>query len=226
MIRIFLSGLLLLLTAGAANAQLFSSQVSRNDTGKIYLRFSPIGLIDFLDGNFTVGGEYRFNNNWSVTMDAGFIFYSQYVRSNRTAGLLLRPGIRKYAGKKKDYFFDLQFHYKGVMYHVNDWIERDVVDGVSGYEQLTTFKYRKQVFGVQLMSGGKEFLTRDHRLFLEVAAGFGLHYKVIGPYHEPNSRYEDPFALVVNSRENLSTPPSRTIVPSLPVTVRLVYKLR
>src|SRR5689334_14371940 len=114
MIRILLLCLLLLLTAGAASAQLFSSRVIPNDTGKVYLRFSPIGLVDLLDGNFTVGGEYRFNSSWSVTMDGGFIFYSHYVRNDKATGILLRPGIRKYAGKKKDYFFDLQFHYKEV----------------------------------------------------------------------------------------------------------------
>ena len=227
MVRICLFCLPLLLATEAARAQLFSSKVALNDTGKIYLRFSAFGLIDVLDGNFTVGGEYRFNKSWSVTMDAGYIFYSRYViKSDRSGGILLRSGIRKYAGKKLDYFFELQFHYKEVMYHVNDWIERDVVDGMSAYEQLTTFRYLKRVFGVQVLSGGKEFLTRDHRLFLEVTAGLGLHYKITGPYHENNSRYEDPYALVVNSKENLSTPPTRTVVPALPINIRLVYRLR
>lgn len=226
MIRICLLCLLLLSAAGAANAQLFSSQVSRNDTGKIYLKFSPLGLIDFQDGNITVGGEYRFNSSWSVLMDAGAILYSQYMRNcDRTTGILLRPGIRKYGGRYKDYFFDLQFHYKRVMYRVNDWIERDVVNDVSGYEELATFRYRKQVFGVQILGGGREFLTRDHRLFLEVTAGFGVHYKITGPYQEGNSRYEDPFALVVNSNNNLKTT-ARVVVPALPVNIRVVYKLR
>jgi hypothetical protein len=76
------------------------------------------------------------------------------------------------------------------------------------------------------MAGGKEFLPKDHRLFLEVTAGFGLHYKIAGPYHESNSRYEDPFALTFNRNENLSTPPARTVVPALPINIRLVYKLK
>jgi hypothetical protein len=226
MIRICLLCLPLLLAAGAAHTQLLPSKAARIDTGKIYLRFNPVGLADLLDGNFTVGGEYRFNNTWSATMDAGFIFYSLYMsRSKKATGILLRPGVRKYAGKNKDYFFDLQFHYKEVMYRVNDWIQRDVINEASAYSQLTTFRFRKQVYGVHLMAGGKEFLTKDHRLFLEIVVGFGIHYKVTGAYHEENSRIEDPFALTINRAGNMKTP-ARAVVPALPMTLRLVYKLR
>jgi len=223
MVRICLWCLPLLLTAGAANAQLFSSKVIQNDTGKIYLRFSPFGLLDLLDENFTVGGEYRFNNTWSATMDAGFIFNSQYMNHcDRATGVLLRPGIRKYAGKKKDYFFDLQFHYKDIMYHMNDWIQRDIVGGVSTYEQLAKFRYRKQVYGIHLTAGGKEFFTKDHRLFMEVTAGFGLHFKKIGTWHEGNSRYEDPYSLSANDNAFRVN----TVVPALPVSIKLVYRLK
>jgi len=226
MIRIYLLSLPLLLAAGATYAQLFPSKAAQMDTGKVYLRFQPIGLADVLDGNFTVGGEYRFSDNWSVTMDAGYIFYSKYQPHGETAsGFLLRAGLRKYAGKKKDYWFDLQFHYKEVMYRVNDWIQRDVVDGASSYEELTKFRFRKQVYGVHLMGGGREFLTKDHRLFLEIVAGVGIHYKVTGAYGEANSLYEDPFALTVNADNNLKTP-AKAVVPALPFTIRVVFKLR
>jgi hypothetical protein len=159
-------------------------------------------------------------------MDAGVIFYSHYIaRCDRATGILFRPGIRKYTGKSKDYFFDLQFHYKEVMYRVNDWIERGVVNEASAYAQLTTFRFRKQVYGVHLIGGGREFLTKDHRLFVEVVAGLGIHFKITGPYHEDNSRFEDPFALVVNRKNNLKTT-AKTVVPALPMTFRLVYNLK
>src|SRR5689334_13760163 len=125
MVRVCLLCLPLLLAVWAGNAQKVALKPLRIDTGKVYLRFNPIGLIDILDGNFTVGGEYRFNNSWSAIMDAGYIFYSKYIPyAEKTSGILLRPGIRTYIGKYKDVFFDLQFHYKEVMYHVNDWIQR------------------------------------------------------------------------------------------------------
>jgi hypothetical protein len=226
MIRICLLCLPLLLAAGITDAQLFPTKVSQKDSGKIYVRFSPIGLVDLLDENFTIGGEYRINSSWSAIMDAGFIFYSKYMRNcEKATGVLLRPGVRKYAGERRAYFFDLQFHFKQVMYHVNDWIEREVVDEAAAYDQLTKFRYRKQVFGVHLMGGGKEYLTKDHRLLLEIVAGVGIHYKITGPYHEVNSRFEDPFALTVNRKNNLS-PVARTVVPALPVNVRLVFTLR
>jgi hypothetical protein len=226
MIRTCLLCLFLLLTAGITYAQWAPWKISPRDTGKIYLRFSPLGLMDFLDGNFTVGGEYRFNSTWSATMDAGIIFYSQYMRNcEKVTGMLLRPGIRKYTGRTRDNFVDLQFHYKRVMYHVNDWIERGVVDDASAYEQFTTFRYRKQVFGIHLMWGNKQYLTKDRRLFLEIAAGFGIHYKITGPVGEVNSRFEDPFALVVNRNNNLK-PVARAVVPALPITLRVVYRLK
>jgi hypothetical protein len=213
MIRICLLCVFLLLAAGITNAQWSPWKISPRDTGKIYLRFSPLGLTDLLDVNFTVGGEYPFNNTWSATMDAGFIFYSQYMRNcEKVTGMLLRPAIRKYTGRTRERFIELQLHYKGVMYHVNDWISRELVDGASAYDQLAKFRFRKQVFGL-------------HLLFLEFAAGFGIHYKVTGPYKEVNSRFEDPFALVVNRDNNLK-PVARTVVPALPIGVRIVYKFR
>src|SRR5688572_24232604 len=142
--RICLLCLLMLLAAVAGNAQYITDQLMQTGTGKLYLRHNPLGLIDFLDGNITFGGEYRFNDTWSATLDAGGILYSQYFPKTRKAtGILLRPGVRIYPGKYKDYFVDLQFHYKQVMYNIKDWIDRDVVNGVATYEELKTFRYRK-----------------------------------------------------------------------------------
>jgi hypothetical protein len=233
--RIFLFCLFLLLVAVRGNGQFIMAQAMQGNTGKLYLRHVPSGLIDFLDGNINLGSEYRFNGTWSATLDAGAIFYSQYfANSKKTRGILLRPGVRIYPGKYKDYFVELQLHYKQVMYHITDWIERDLVNGVPSYEELTTFRYQKRVWGVHIMGGIKEYLGSNHRLSIEVYLGLGVHFKKQNPYNEPNSWYEPAFTLSTtdnrfdNSSGNTqnNTLSVRSVVPAVPGGVRLTYLLR
>lgn len=232
--RIFLFFLLLLLAAVTGNAQFIMAQAMQGDSGKLYLRHNPAGLIDLLDVNITIGGEYRFTDTWSATMDAGAIFYSQYFANAKKArGILLRPGVRIYPGKYKDYFVDLQLHYKQVMYHITDWIERDLVNGVASYEELKTFRYRKRVWGVHIMGGMKQYLTKNRRLFIEVYLGLGVHFKNQSPYNEPNSWYEPAYTLSTddnridntsgNTQNNTSS--ARSVVPALPGGIRLTWRI-
>jgi len=233
--RICLFCLLLLLAAVTGNAQFIMAQAMQTDTGKLYLRHNPLGLIDFLDGNITFGSEYRFNDTWSATLDAGGILYSQYFpKSKRAIGILLRPGVRLYPGKYKDYFVELQFHYKQVTYNIRDWLDRDVVNGVSTYEELKTFRYRKRAIGVNIMGGMKQYLSKNHRLFIEIYLGPGVHFKNQKLVDEPNARYDPPFTLFTtdNTSNNTAgnnsnnTPGERSVVPALPGGVRLTYRLR
>lgn len=223
---------LLLLAAGTGNAQTMIYQGLRADTGIIYLRHNPLGWIDLFDGNITLGAEYRFNRTWSATMDVGGIFYSTYVpKTRQTAGLLVRPGVRVYPGKYKDYFIDLQLHYKEVMYRVKDWIERDVVQDVASYEELTKFRYIKRVMGVHIMGGVKQYLTDNRRFFMEVYLGLGVHFREEGPYHQPpDSRYDQAFTIFrprTNGNDpNTNNTSGKSIVPALPGGLRIIYRLR
>lgn len=221
--RICLLCLLLLLMAGAGNAQSYSSRTWRNDTGKIYLRANLLGLIDVFDGNASFGAEYRLNRSWSVTMDAGYIFYSLYNgKAEKASGILLRPAIRKYTSKYRDRFIDLQLHYKNVAYNIYDWLGKDVVNGVPTYEELKVFQYRKRVMGAQILFGGREELTWNHRLFLEVFVGLGLRYKEEWLPKEANSRYD-----LNNSSyfRNASSEKANHLLPALPIGVRFIYAL-
>lgn len=233
--RIFLFCLILLLAAVTGNVQFVLAQAMQGDTGKLFLRHVPSGLIDFLDGNINIGSEYRFNDTWSATLDAGGIFYSQYFEKNKRAtGFLLRPGVRVYPGKYKNYFVDLQLHYKQVMYNIRDWIDRDVVNDVATYEEYKTFRYRKRVMGVHVMGGMKKYLSRNHRLLIEAYVGLGVHFKNQKLVDEPNGRYDAPFSLVTTDNTNNNTagntsnntPRERSVVPALPGGIRLTYRLR
>jgi hypothetical protein len=221
--RICIFSLLLLLMAGVGNAQSYSSRTWRNDTGKVYLRANLLGLIDVFDGNASFGAEYRLNKSWSVTMDAGYIFYSLYTgKAQKASGILLRPAIRKYTSKYRDRFIDLQLHYKSVEYHINDWLGKDVVNDVPTYEELKVFKYRKRVMGAQILFGGREELTWNHRLFLEIFVGLGLHYKEEWLPGEANSRYAPNNSSYFR---NASSEKVNRLLPAVPMGVRFIYTL-
>lgn len=220
MYRPYLCCLLLLLAVLAGNAQSKTRRELRADTGKLYLRFNPLGVIDPFDGNITFGAEYRFNDTWSATLDAGAILYSAYFNhTKQAAGLLLRPGIRVYPTEYKDFFIDLQFHYKTVTYQIRDWLQKDVVASVATYEEYKVFKYKKKVVGGHIMAGYRDYFTRNRRFYIEAYAGVGIHYKEESLYEEPNSRYDMGFR--INNSDN-----GKYVLPALPVGVRIVYLLR
>ena len=241
--RIYYLCLFLLLIAEAGRAQVkqgnrweqrkplgWRNQVKGNywradvDTGKLYIRMNPAGLIDVLDHNINIGFEYRLNKTWSATMDAGYIFFSQYAgKVKRASGVLLRPGIRKYTGRRKDYYFDLQFHFKEADYTVEDWVDKSIVNDVATYEEYKRFRYRKWVFGAHFMIGGREYLSKNHKWFFEVYAGLGIQFKKEGMPDETNTRYAPE-----NTLRTLDEPSGykNRILPAVPFGIRLVHHLR
>jgi hypothetical protein len=223
--RICILCLSLLLVASVGNAQLFSSKTWKGDTGKINLRINALGLLDLIDGNVSVGGEYRFNKTWAVIMDAGYIPYSIYSsRTGKTSGVLLRPGIRLYGGKLRSVTLDLQLHYKGVRYHIDDWLDKGVVNNVPTYQERKIFQVQKRVYGAQFMVGGKEFLSDDYRWFLEFYIGFGLHYKEEWlRVSEPDEQYNMGTTFF---RTILTQQRSTMLVPAVPGFIRLVHTIR
>lgn len=217
--RTYFCCLLVLLIALAGNGQTIERRGMKADTGKLYLRCSPLGLIDLYDGNITLGGEYRFNDTWAATLDAGAILYSTYFQYSRmTSGFLFRPGLRLYPNKYKDFFIDLQLHYKNVTYKIKDWLDKDVVANVPAYEEYKVFRFKKQVMGVHIMAGFRNYMDYNKRFYLEGYIGFGLHYKDEGLRNEPNSQYD----LGLRLRRNTGT----YIVPALPAGFRIVYLFR
>ena len=223
--------LLLLLAAGFVKAQYYPGPTyyvlpKPIDTGKIYLRFNWMGLIDMMDGNVSVGGETRLNKRLSVTMDAGYIFYSVYFgKTSSATGVVLRPGVRLYVGEHKTVFFDLQFHYKGVKYNVKDWLEKDLVNNVATYEEHKTFQVRRRVYGGQVLMGGRLFPSGNTRLFMEIYWGLGVRYKEEWLYHEePNSGYQGG-GTRFSPRSILTTRKSTKVLPAMPFGIRLVYRI-
>ncbi|OQP55912.1 hypothetical protein A4H97_20190 [Niastella yeongjuensis] len=228
--RIYILCLRLLLVSGYVNAQHYPPPTYHGipkpiDSGKIYLRLNAMGLIDLLGGNISIGGEARLNKRLSITMDAGYIFYSTLYRGNRATGVILRPGARLYSGKNKNIFFDLQLHYKGVTHKVYDSLQKDLVNNVGTYEEYKKFQVRRRIYGGQILIGGKLFPSGNTRLFLEIYWGLGLRYKEEWLYHEePNSGYPTGGSLFFH--ENiLSVRKQTAISPAMPFGLRLVYAI-
>jgi hypothetical protein len=220
MYRPYLCCLLLLLAVLAGNAQSKTRRELRADTGKLYLRFNPFGVVDLFDGNVTLGAEFRFNDTWSATLDAGAILYSAYMpHSKRSTGILLRPGIRLYPTTWKDFTVDLQLHYKNVTYNIRDWVEKDVVASVASYEEYKVFRYKKEVIGGNIMVGFRDYFSRNRRFYIEWYMGLGIHFKKEAVRDEPNSRYERGFRMF-NDEDG------KYVLPAVPVGMRIVYLLR
>lgn len=218
--RTYICCLLMLLIMLAGYGQSKIRRELRADTGSLYLRFSPMGIIDPFDGNITFGGEYRLNDDWAVTLDAGAILYSAYFdRTRKTTGYLLRPGLRVYPTRRKDLFIDMQFHYKDVTYQIRNWLQKDVVNDVASYEEFKLFRYKKQVVGGHVTVGFKEYFGGSKRFFFEGYLGLGIHYKEEGVYNEPNSRYNVRLRM-------LNTMNGKYVVPALPGGMRIVYLIR
>jgi hypothetical protein len=224
MYRTSLFCLSLLLVTAVGNSQVRSPKGWAGDTGKICLRMNFLGLMDNQDGNASIGGEVRLNKTWSVVMDAGYIFYSEYLKkADRAHGIILRPGIRAYVNKNRNMYVDLQLHYKGVRYTVNDWIKKDAMNRVASYDEFKEFRVQKQVAGGRVLFGGKLFLSKNYRWFFEFFIGLGVHYKEERLYNEPNSEYSKGFGVFRASK--LTSRKTSMVVPAVPYGMRLVYTI-
>lgn len=187
-----------------------------------YLRFNATGLIDLVDPNLSIGYEHRYNKNWAMSVDAGWIFFSRYYdHVKRTNGIIVRPAIRHYFGRSNNGFLELELHYKRSVYRIEDWLGRDCVNDVSAYEELTTFNYLRQVLGFHLKLGGQAKLSRNGRLALEYYFGLGARWSSQKVLDEPTSCYKygtGVFGQIGQSKNRATV--------GIPAGVRLLYSLK
>ena len=156
-------------------------------------RINFLGVLDVYDHNISLGAEYRIHPEWSVGLDAGYIFQSSYIEENRgVSGIILRPFFRHYFKKNRNGFVETHIHLKTVRYKVNGWIGKDVVEGVPSYEEFTTFYYNKKIFGISFILGRNFNLVNKHdQVKLEPYFGLGIRIKSQssknGLYFPPNN---------------------------------------
>lgn len=154
------------------------------------LRLNPLGLIDVVEPNISVGYVYRFSDNWAIGSDLAWVFYSRYFEQTKHAdGFIFRPAIRKYIGRRKQSFFDAELHYKYVVSTIEDWLGRDCVNGVAAYEEFTTFHYLRQSIGTNLKFGEELSLSRNNKFWLEYYLGLGFRWNFQKVLNETNCCY-------------------------------------
>ncbi len=161
---------------------LFPVFVSAQDTvafkPRLNAHFNFLGLLDVFDGNISAGGEYIFRSQWSAGLDAAYIFYSDYVQSKNVSGFIARPFVRYYTKPTQKTFFQFEIHYKHVGYSgLEDWVERDIVNGVPAYQEYIKYKWKKTVAGMNFEYGNRSALSRNHKLNLETYIGLGLRWR-------------------------------------------------
>jgi len=181
-------------------------------------RFNFTGLLDILDQNISVGGEYKFSEHLSAGTDIAYIFESKYLSESKSShGIILRPFIRYYPAKGRNGFLEGGFHYKHVSYRITDWIGKDVINGIPSYEQYTTFYFLKNVYELNIKAGTAVNLDRNKKFRCEFYGGLGARFKTQGSHEGSYSRQRGSFFALYN-------PGYSTI--SMPIGMRLVYYIK
>ncbi len=212
--------LLMLLLAKQSFTQSTDSSLVKLYTQAV--RFNVLSLLDPFDGNLSVGGEYAFHPRLSVTTDLSFIFYSLYFQNKKwSLGYIIKPAFRYYFSDKRRGFVEATIFYKKVGYKMEDWLDREVVNGWPTYQKYEEFVSRKFVLGTDIQTGLQRSISKDKRFRIEMYAGMGIRFKWTDIKGKPDAEYES---------ANIFFPPTTgndyIILPSVPKGVRLVYCIK
>jgi len=186
------------------------------------ITFSPLALIQLHDFTLMAGAEKWIYRRANLTLDAGWIFASNYFGTDESfgaCGFIIRPGIKYFITPTRRGYLQGQFFYKQVTHHIYDWLQKELLNGVPSYEQLQEFKFRRKVHGYHLILGLMLPLKKDRKLFLDWYLGLGVRYKWSSIPREKNSRYPAARQFFVDNEDEGST------LPSLPFGFRLFFRL-
>lgn len=189
--------------------------------GTSFIRFNFTGLADPVENNFSLGYEYRFKEKMSLSADLAYIFYSIYFENIKGAsGLIFRPAFRLFIDEKNRGYIDTEIHYKHADYKIEDWLGRNCVDGIPAYEELTTFKYKRDILGLHLKIGYQGMLSRNGKIWYEIYTGAGIRGRWEKLKNEPGSCYNNATAVVEFNGIN------QNISYAVPTGLRLLYKIK
>ncbi|MBL7700166.1 MAG: DUF3575 domain-containing protein [Chitinophagaceae bacterium] len=196
-------------------AQKFPDSLSATTS---FIRFNPLGLVDLNDMNISLGVEKRITKRSSFAFDAGFIFYSLWMRdqTRRNTGFILRPSYRFFPGKSY-LFLEAELHYKQVTHELTDWVGRAAINDVPSYEEFMNFRLKKTAIGSHIKIG-RQYNVSD-RLWLEIYLGLGVHYRKYKVADDPRMRY------IVNDLFFEVNTNDADLLPAVPAGLRLLYRL-
>lgn len=184
---------------------------------------SPFALLQ-PDNTLMSGAEYLLNPRWRLTADAGYVFYSMFARdgSRAASGFVFRPGAKYFFGKR-GYYLQAQAFYKRVSQSVQDWVDKDVVNGIPAYAQFQRFNLRRNVAGVNLIYGEMMPFFGMRNVFVDTYVGIGLRTRTNKPVLPKTDSYNS------NNRWTRSgwlTIDEEGLLPSVPIGVRLLFVIR
>jgi len=186
---------------------------------KWMIRLNPLGLADPFETNFSMGAEYIFRDRWAVAADASWVIESRYFSNAKSSGgMIFRPAVRYYFNEKRTAFLELEGQYKEVGYTIHDWLGKNDVNGVSAYEELTDFRFQKNVWGLHIKGGLKAPISRSKKFWIEGYWGVGFRVRRTFIRNEPNSSYNA-------SGDNFFNGANDATLPAVPVGLRLLYLL-
>ena len=87
-----------------------------------------------------------------------------------------------------------------------------------GYEQYQKFRYRRIVWGGNIICGWLNPLDKKNKTFLDLYFGLGLRKKEAKIPGEPRSIYRRNNGILINDVNN--------VMPSLPAGLRLLIRLK
>lgn len=187
------------------------------------IHLSPLALIQ-VDYTLMAGAEYRVRPNFAWVLEAGYIFASSYLsdfeNESPGSGFIVRPSVRFYMGNKNRFYLQPQLYYKMVTHNNHNWVGRDCVDGVSSYEELTEFKYRRNILGVNATFGKIVPLGRSGKRFVDFYLGIGFKYKKAVIVNDPGGCFTPPNILMT------TTDPDNGYFPNLPAGMKLIFSIQ
>jgi len=182
-------------------------------------RFNLTSLINPIEPTASIGAEFRIDQNWAASLDAGYIFYSNVEGEyGPSSGILLRPAGRYYFGKNKRFFLEGELHYKYVSVEYTDWIGRNCVNGVPASQEYMTVHLIREQIGGNAKWGYQGSLPRLKQLWFECYIGLGWKYRYPMQTAEANTCYQ-----FIGGWFFDTNPEESGTYPTLPIGFRILY---
>jgi hypothetical protein len=178
------------------------------------ITFSPLALLQ-IDYTLMGGIEFRLQERLMLLTEGGYIYASSYIGNSAGAsGFIIRPSVKFFPARRKNFYLQSQFFYKNVTHKLHDWLGKLAVNGVPTYEELQDFRFRREVYGGNFIAGFLLPISKGNA-FIDLYAGFGIRFKSEHLVKEPTSVY--------NAKGLV--PVSATPFPSLPGGIRFIIPL-
>jgi hypothetical protein len=204
----------------------------------ITLSWLPTSFLE-MDAGITVGAEYRLNKRLALLSDVGLIFYGdpgdaseltagQANTRNGLLGYKLKPELRWYFKKhsKKPYnggFMALEGLYKHVTYHRFDGIRVFDNLGNPAYTYLGGYRIIKDVYGVSIKFGYRNFWGPTYKFGIETYVGFGARHKNFATRGlPPGGSFDRAFF----GPQRFNTYWREGGLPNFPLGVKLLWRIR